>query len=121
MNATVHSWGKASVPAKGSLWSALAEFDVKLECRVDFLAGSRGGYVHAFASASTSLEFADRVGLALKRLDLIPQKLEEIEEIEDPDALSEKWTALCSEAKSSGEVVFGEFFLYDIDEDAIVQ
>lgn len=96
---------------------AQAEFLVRPECKIDYLMGARGGYVHAFASAGSSREFADRVGLALKRLDLIPRKLEEIEEIEDPDALSQEWSDFCSYAIRSGDVVFSEFFLYNQEDD----
>lgn len=99
------------------LWSALAEFEVKPECELDYLKGAKGGYVHAFASANTALELADRVGAALTNLDLIPRKLEGIEQIYESSTLSHEWTALCAKASTGGDVVFGEFFLYDQEAD----
>jgi hypothetical protein len=98
-------------------WSGLADFDVRPQCQFDFLKGAKGGYVHVFASAATSREFADRVGAALKNLDLTPCKLDNIESIRDVSTLSDEWQGLCSQAVSSGDVVFGKFFLYDREDD----
>jgi hypothetical protein len=98
------------------VWSGLFHFSTDPTCDLDYLKGSRGGYVSAIAVARTGDEFIKRVMAELRARKLTGDEVDHLEnltkKVQDRD-LSDEWLALSQQAIESDQVAFTEFDLHD--------
>ncbi len=102
-----------------TVWSALFHFLTDPACDLDYLKGSKGGYVSAIAVAKTADDFVARVMSELRLRNLTGEKVNDLENLTkkvQARDLSDEWLSLSQQAIEGGNVAFTEFDLYDSDE-----